>query len=235
MDAVINRPAVRVTQVRRWLGSAIAVSFALSSATAHADEPPVPPPAPAVVAPTPAVKAPTSAASSSSPPDKEQPPRARRRLPPRVRDTTVLKPDVLPAKEDEAAPAGYHDEERIRTGSVVSGSLLFGIPYLISVIVGGQGVRDGNRPSAALLFPVTGPFVMTGYVKGSGHGFDVLAIDFVLLADGLMQVGGVAQIMVGLLAKRRVFVLDEVNKSSVMPVPMSFGANSAGVGVIGTF
>lgn len=244
MDSVINRPTERATQVGPWLGSALAVSFVLSSAAARADEPSAPPSTPAVVAPTPTVVAPSPAVAAPTPvlaaptyavpswsaPATGQPPPAGYYAPPPIQVASPG-PDVIRAKkDDEVAPAGYHVEYRIRKGSVVAGGVIFGLPYGFSVLAGGGMVSEGEPRAAVLFIPVVGPFIMPAIASA-----DTGLLSGLLILDGLMQVAGASTLAVGLLSKRRMFVRDDVAKSFVMPVPMRFGANSAGVGVVGTF
>lgn len=239
----INHPTARATPVGPWLGSAIAVSFVLSSAAARADEPSAPPPpptvvaptpalaapSPAVAAPTPALAAPTSAVPSWSAPANGQPPPTGYYAPPPSQEASCG-PEVIRAKASEVAPAGYHVEYRIRKGTVVTGAVIFGLPYAFSFLAGGGMMSKGEPRAAVLFLPVVGPFILPGIASA-----DTGIVSGLLILDGLMQVAGAATLAVGLNSKRRMFVRDDVAKSFVMPVPMRFGANSAGLGVVGTF
>jgi hypothetical protein len=64
------------------------------------------------------------------------------------------RPVVLPYSAAGAPPPGYHLEENPRKGLIVAGALTFGVPYLISLTIGGASRHEADR---WLLVPVVGP------------------------------------------------------------------------------
>lgn len=47
--------------------------------------------------------------------------------------------------------------------------------------------------------------------------------------------GSACMLVAGLVAPEKVLIRNDVDKGFMMPTPMTFGANSAGVGLVGTF
>jgi hypothetical protein len=140
---------------------------------------------------------------------------------------------------DQPAPAGYHLETRPRMGLVIGGSVLLGTTYT-PMAVAGVFVAVSGEPAGALgAIPVAGPFVVAGLINrgssgGDGGGAGAL-ITSLLIVDGLAQTAGAAMLIAGLASPRRVAVRDRGATVTVMPTPLSFGKNSAGFGIRGTF
>jgi hypothetical protein len=65
-----------------------------------------------------------------------------------------LRPAVLRYDPAAPPPPGYHLEENPRKGLILAGALTFGVPYLISMTVGGASRHEADR---WLLLPVVGP------------------------------------------------------------------------------
>lgn len=66
----------------------------------------------------------------------------------------AVRPLVIRYEPGVAPPAGYHLEENPRKGLIVAGALTFGIPYLISLTIGGASRHEADR---WLMMPVVGP------------------------------------------------------------------------------
>ena len=142
--------------------------------------------------------------------------------------------------ESKPIPFGYEKARRIRAGLVIGGSVLFGTVYVITALVGAtlgdvgsasctHGVCGADtRPGKLLLLPVFGPFTLMGATTSIDNGF--------LFFDGFLQASGTAMIAVGLAAKKTVLVRTR-QQSEVrwLPVPVTFGPKSAGIGVAGVF
>jgi hypothetical protein len=111
------------------------------------------------------------------------------------------------------APApGYRSVRRVRTGLIIGGAVLFTVFYGFAVFDGiiTEANRDGcqNIPNGtngcyavgdALFVPVLGPFIDLARIQTpASRAFD--------LADGLIQAGGVAMIVVGATVRRTVVV-----------------------------
>jgi hypothetical protein len=140
-------------------------------------------------------------------------------------------PQVLDLEEDEPVLPGYHLDTRIRTGPVAGGASLLGSLYLITIFVGllAQGLGEDSSSAGPLFFPALGPFIAIGSLQASGAGSAFLVL------DGVLQSGGVALIIYGIAAPRKVQVRNDLGKLSVKPVPMVVGGTSPGVGLVGTF
>ncbi|WP_434041027.1 MULTISPECIES: hypothetical protein [Sorangium] len=138
-------------------------------------------------------------------------------------------PKVLPWREGEPVPPGYHPETRVRKGLVISGAIVFGTVYLFTAIGGGDAVYRGSPGYAALFVPVAGPFLTLATTRQDD--LETMA----LVLDGLVQATGAALLLPGLLVPKTVLVRDDVGKAFVVPAPMSFGPSSAGLGLVGRF
>ncbi|WP_437739291.1 hypothetical protein WME73_27010 [Sorangium sp. So ce302] len=138
-------------------------------------------------------------------------------------------PKVLPWREGEPVPPGYHPETRVRKGLVISGSIVFGTVYLFTAIGGGDAVYRGSPGYAALFVPCAGPFITLATTRQDD--LETMA----LVLDGLVQITGAALLVPGLLVPRRVLVRDDVNQPFVLPAPMALGPSSAGLGLVGRF
>src|SRR5882724_2963047 len=72
-------------------------------------------------------------------------------------------PPVAPLElryvEGRPVPAGYHVEMRPRKGLVISGAIVFGVPYFLSLSVAASSKNDADR---WLYAPLVGPFVDLG-------------------------------------------------------------------------
>ncbi|MGK3987835.1 hypothetical protein WME99_32640 [Sorangium sp. So ce136] len=205
---VVNRGALR----RGALAAAIAILVSVSSSgEARADD----------------------ASPSAAPPVQEQvltPPQAA--PPPGYYGgpgAPAAGPKVLPWREGEPVPPGYHPETRVRKGLVISGAIVFGTVYLFTAIGGGDAVYRGSSGYAALFVPCAGPFLTLATTRQDS--LETMG----LVLDGLVQITGAALLLPGLLVPKTVLVRDDVSKAFVLPAPMSFGPNSAGLGLVGRF
>jgi hypothetical protein len=154
--------------------------------------------------------------------------------------------------ENRPIPPGYHLESRPRKGLVVAGSIIFGVPYFLSLSVAASSKYDPDR---WLYAPLVGPFVDLGNRKESCSTTgnpnittyttcsDDSSERFFLMADGLMQVAGATMLVLGLALPQYLLVRDDApyvgSKSrsqfawAVAPQPM--GRSGLGVGLAGLF
>jgi hypothetical protein len=140
-------------------------------------------------------------------------------------------------EEGEPIPPGYHSVGRIRKGLVIGGAVTFGVTYLLSALVGAAvndiSVATGGtgRSAKLLLIPVFGPFTLLGStISATGQ--------FGLVLDGLAQTAGVGMFIAGLAWPKMVLVRNDLagnKKFELKPMPMRFGQNSGGFGVVGSF
>jgi hypothetical protein len=207
------------------IGAVVSSSFA----SAHAqDSAPGPQPAPEVAAPAPAQPPP--------PGYPQYPPGTPYQQVPGPQPTYVPQgPIAWPRyikdwEEGQPVPYGYHPETRARKGLVITGSVLFGVLYLLSTLVaaGNDSSYDGNRYSA-LWIPVAGPFVqMASSNNGSGD-------DEAFLLDGVAQAAGVTMLVLGLAFPRTILVRNDLTSISFVPTPMKVGHDGGGLGLVGRF
>jgi hypothetical protein len=154
-------------------------------------------------------------AAQASPPSPEGPPE--------VSPSPTSSP---PWDSSQPAPPGYHVERRINRGLVIAGSLVFGAAYLGVVIP--SLILAANRPpsAAAVTVPVGGALYFLPVPGGAAWA----------AFDALVQAAGAGMLIVGLTGKR-VFVPGPSRRSAVqlVPVPLRFGSNGAGLGIVGAF
>jgi hypothetical protein len=136
-------------------------------------------------------------------------------------------PKSIDLEEGQAVPEGYHKATKPRLGLVIGGAVLFGVTWLCSAAGGGIASAAGDTKADLMLIPVAGPFALIP--SGSATG------DFFLVLDGIAQAGGIAMLVAGLAAPKTVALRNDLSKLRIMPTPMTFGANSAGMGFVGKF
>ena len=140
-------------------------------------------------------------------------------------------------------PPGYHIEDRPRTGLVVAGAVIAGIPYFFSVVTA-SSVGQANA-TGWLYLPVAGPWMTLGQRSYGCNSLDngnqstsqslqcvgdIFAV-MGLIADGVIQAAGATLLIVGVAAERPVLVRDD---QALHVTPMRVG-NGYGAGVVGSF
>src|ERR1700722_12654900 len=134
-------------------------------------------------------------------------------------------------EEGQPVPPGYHPDTRIRKGLVIGGAVMFGTLYLLSALVaaaGSDSSSNGGNAEAAPWIPGGGPFIqMTSTSSSVANVF--------LAIDGLGQAGGLAMLIYGLAAPKTVLVRNDLGGLHITPMPMTFGRNGEGLGLVGTF
>ncbi len=102
---------------------------------------------------------------------------------------------TLPYEEGDPIPQGFAVRSRANRPLIIAGSITFGAPYLISVLVAATVVSADSSSGgdfAPLFIPVVGPFITIGTAHAEGAG------TFWLIFDGLAQAGGAAMFIAGL-------------------------------------
>jgi hypothetical protein len=143
---------------------------------------------------------------------------------------TTAPPVITDWDASQPVPGDYTERKQIRMPLVVAGSVVFGLAYLPPAIGGVIGAAGGHPGGGLGLIPIVGPFALTSQYHGSAAVLDVF-----LVADGIAQIAGAAAIVTGLAMPRRVLVKNDTAKVHLAPTPLTFGKNSAGVGLVGTF
>jgi len=152
-------------------------------------------------------------------------------------------PDELEWVEGAAIPPGYEPDTRVRKGLLIGGLVTFGVAWLGSAAAASYlieeerygdrtfqvGDDDGEEyPAAAALYvPVVGPFVAIGTMDPNKR------ITAALVADGVVQVGGVAMALAGLVFQEKVLVRSNAASVTVAPTVGTRGAG--GLSVSGSF
>jgi hypothetical protein len=146
-------------------------------------------------------------------------------------------PITLPYREDAPFPPGYRLEQRTRTGLVVAGAIVLGVPYVIGL---GATSTNGGDPAMNWLFvPGVGPWMALGLRRSSCYGKaniegslchagDAFAV-MGLIMDGIVQTAGATLLIVGLAVPKKVYVRKDV-QLGLIPAPAG-----TGLGVQGTF
>jgi hypothetical protein len=153
-------------------------------------------------------------------------------------------PDELEWVEGAAIPPGYEPDTRVRKGLLIGGLVTFGVAWLGSAAAASYfiekddqysdrtfqvGDEEGEEyPAAAPLYvPVIGPFVAIGTMDPDKQ------VTAALVADGIVQIGGVAMALAGLIAQEKVLVRTESASVAVVPTVTTNGAG--GVSLTGSF
>lgn len=137
-------------------------------------------------------------------------------------------PRTLEWEPGEPVPAGYHPSTQMRTGLVISGAVIFGSVWLLNALVASIGIDISQGQAIPLFIPIVGPFIAMGTFRS------LQATDaFFLVLDGLVQAGGAAMLIAGIAVPRHQLVRNRYT-SLMLPMPMTFGNGSAGIGFSGT-
>jgi hypothetical protein len=144
----------------------------------------------------------------------------------------------LPYEEGDPIPAGYRVREQKRRGLIIAGSIVTGIPWMISLTA--AVAADYDNKSGFLVIPALGPWLMLaaggasdrdcagdGFCSGSRSGLRAT-----LVLDGLMQTAGAIMFVSGFAFPRHRLVRNDV---TVSLAPTTFGPQSYGLGAVGTF
>jgi hypothetical protein len=112
----------------------------------------------------------------------------------------MLPPPLLPYEQGQTVPPGYQLKTRPVRSAVISGAIIFGTTYVVSLLtattvlsIGG----DGTSQFAPLFVPVVGPFIAVGTTHSSGAG------TLWLVLDGLTQAAGATVLIYGLAAEEK--------------------------------
>ncbi len=190
-----------------------------------AEAPPaaVAPPSPPPVAPAPAAPPPGRAAP---PPPESQAPYGYEYPPPRgyygdsERDRKPERPLVMDYMEGQPVPPGYTLVERRRKGLIITGSILFGISYGISLSVAAGD--EYSNPYGWLALPVLGPLIASTQLKDCSEGDfscdDKGAERGFLMFDTLTQGAGATMLILGLAYTKKVMIQNLAVDFSLRPV-----------------
>jgi hypothetical protein len=227
--------SIQVSAVFSLLGATALVRPAAAQAPGMTPAPQSPPPGPPTAQPgPPPVSQGWNAPSSAVGPNGEYvAPLSQTTQPYYVPQSVALSgPRVLKDWQDgEPIPWGYHRVERVRKGEVISGAILFGVPYIISSMIASAGadLASGtaeSNPAGWLYLPVLGPFIE---ISKS----DSASVNEFLVIDGLCQGVGAALFFHGLYTPRPMLVRNDLALLTVSPAPV--GKDGTGMMMMGTF
>ncbi|MAQ13707.1 MAG: hypothetical protein CMN30_02805 [Sandaracinus sp.] len=130
----------------------------------------------------------------------------------------------IPYQEGMEIPPGASLVEKRRIGLVITGAVMFAVSYGLAVSL----YTDILDFSAWMLVPVLGPFVEVGNdAFGSGA-------KFIFALDGLLQAGGLALFIGGLVSKRQ-YVEYWASDEPGWRVAPRFGVGGGGLDLRATF
>lgn len=149
-------------------------------------------------------------------------------------------PTRLRYVEGMAPPAGYHFEENPNRGLVMSGLIVFLVPYTLSATI---GLSSKNEADRWLLVPVVGPVADSNARSNNcgnstaGQAFDCAVEPVVrtyLVIDTLMQATGAILFTMGYLFPKKEFVSNYlVGERKVPPLAWSIAPHFDHQGRIG--
>lgn len=135
---------------------------------------------------------------------------------------------MLPYKEGEPPPEGYHIAKESRRGLTIAGAAVFGGAYALSVIGALSVLTEENSDGGyePLFIPIVGPFITMGTVENTGFGGgDGMGALFLL--DGLAQTAGAVMFIVGVASgEKKVYKRNDVSDAAP---EILVGPGSAGV------
>jgi hypothetical protein len=149
----------------------------------------------------------------------------------------VIGPWKLPYEDGQPVPPGYHVEERVRLGGVISGAILIGVPYLIGLTI--ASADNYEDQTQWLTIPVAGPWLFMAARKkpascqmnpGTCIGDSLLR--FYLTTDGIMQGVGTALFLWGMHGRK---ILVREGFADVFVAPAQLTASSYGAVLGGRF
>jgi hypothetical protein len=147
-----------------------------------------------------------------------------------------VRPLVVRYEPGGAPPPGYHLEENPRKGLIVAGALTFGIPYLISLTIGGASRNEADR---WLMLPVVGPVGTLTYTRDCDRDRGLECAGNLLIVVGLAfdlaaQTAGAILITMGYVFPKKQWVNDlDVGRAPTRPFTWSVLPRVDEVGRVG--
>jgi hypothetical protein len=142
-------------------------------------------------------------------------------------------PPVLPYREGQPVPPGYHVEERRSRGALITGYILTGVPYVIGLIAATSS--NFANSSGYLLVPWAGPWLTLGFRKNHcetssdpAECFEDMGVGMGLVFDGIIQGAGGVVLLAAYLAPRPKLVRDGQVSFRFTPVGTGYGVGASG-------
>ena len=143
-------------------------------------------------------------------------------------------PPELEYEEGMAIPPGYRRVERTRKGLTISGSIVLGIFYGLSLSIA-MGTIDTDDETGWLAIPVAGPFIMSSTIECDPideFGCNDSSTRTLLIFDGIGQLTGATLLTLGFTMPKEVLVPEYAD---LHLVPTRVGQDGYGLGAIGRF
>jgi hypothetical protein len=138
----------------------------------------------------------------------------------------------IPYQEGMEIPPGGQVIERRRLGLAISGTVLFGVPYLLTVITWTIDARRGARGEGAMLVPVLGPVIVLAQLSIEGLRWTGPQ-KFGMASNGIMQFVGVTMMIFGFMRKSYLEYYAEVNDRKLAFRLMPFASRAGGGASLG--
>jgi len=149
-------------------------------------------------------------------------------------------PEVLPYREGQFVPHGYHLEERPIRAAIITGYVLTAVPYVIGALV--ASTSGFPNQSGFLLVPWAGPWITLGlrknrcetsydesYEETTDHCVEDTAAGVALAFDGIIQAAGGTLLVVGYLVTKTKMVRDAPAVSfTLRPMGAGYGLSAFG-------
>ena len=142
-----------------------------------------------------------------------------------------LRPAEMPYREGQPVPAGYHAEDRVRNGPLITGIALVGSFYLLGLAAGAGDDFDNQK--GWLLLPVLGPWMTLMQREDTCEIQDEFGDSCSVVFDGLVQGTGALLMGIGLAVPKTVLVRDDAR--TVRIAPGRVGEQGRGLTIRGTF
>ncbi len=153
---------------------------------------------------------------------------------PPPKEACALKADAGPSpreirdwEEGEPIPRGYHTRVRPNSRFVTAGAVTLGSLYLLSAIVGSDGVgkcKTKDCHDASLLFiPLAGPFMRMGIGRNN------ISSEVMLGLDGAVQLAAAAMLYAGMTSTTLVLKKDLAGRSPDVAIQPYIAGASAGI------
>lgn len=143
--------------------------------------------------------------------------------------------------EDDVMPPGYVRRERYNKGLLISGSVVLGSLWTITIIGASSGISDGDdsvisdsntaEDHIPLFIPAIGPFISLATLDTEG------LITSLIVGSGIGQAAGLGLLIAGLVAKDTVLVrtYDHGYVGFSLSVTPQLSPTQSGLGFTGSF
>jgi len=152
--------------------------------------------------------------------------------------------DTRPVRIDYRAgqpePEGYVLKSKVNKGLVISGAIVFGVFYAIS-LVGATAEDESGGDGSALYIPVVGPIIWGYSDQDYDYEYEEESEEDKNARESLGMVLGVSQgigltlFIAGLIARSKYWVREDLAGVSLTIAPTALGPRETGLGVIGQF